>query len=239
MDGGAHPMKPLTVCCVWVKGAYPYTAEYVVRLERMARRFIHQPFRFVCLTDQPTAIPTIETVTIATPGDPVPAPTRGIWSKVELFNPFHFWNRHGDRVLFLDLDVLVVADIDAIVSFPAPLALTEDALVLERAHQDEDRYGRKLVRRFNSSVIVFDGGTQNAIFTQWTPQVAQRLSTDQDWIGEFATDAASMPLAWFPRISRIQPPWPTTAKVVLVKKPKNHEAVDRWPWFEPAWGGWA
>lgn len=229
----------LTVVCVWVKGAYPYTAEYVVRLERMARRFIPQPFRFVCLTDQPKALPSIECITVSTPGDPTPAPTRGIWTKIELFNPFHFWNRHGDRVLFLDLDVLLVSGLAPIIDYPATLALTEDMFVEERKHLDEDRYGRKLVRRFNSSVIVFDGGTQNALYTGWSPDVSLRLSTDQDWIGEHASSAEAMPVAWFPRISRQQPPWPADAKVVLVKKPKNHEAVDRWPWFNDAWGGWA
>jgi hypothetical protein len=34
----------------------------------------------------------------------------------------------------------------------------------------------------------------------------------------------------------VRPPWPKEAKVVLVKKPKNHEAVERWPWFEAMWG---
>lgn len=229
----------LTVVCVWVKGAYPYTAEYVVRLEKMARRFIPQAFRFVCLTDQPKALPGVECIPIETPGDPCPQPTRGIWSKIELFNPFHFWNREGHRVLFLDLDVLLVSSLLPIVEYPARLALTEDMFVQERQHLNVDRYGRALVRRFNSSVIVFDGGTQNALCTHWTPKVALRLSTDQDWIGERAPEAKAMPVAWFPRISRQQPPWPSDAKVVLVKKPKNHEAVQRWDWFEQAWGGWA
>lgn len=228
----------LTVVCVWVKGAYPYTAEYVTRLEKMARRFIPQPFGFVCLTDQPKALPDIETIVIESPGDPVPQPTRGIWSKIELFNPFHFWNRHGHRVLFLDLDVLIVASLLPIIEYPAELALTEDMFVEERKHLNTDRYGRGLVRRFNSSVIVFNGGTQNALCTHWTPKVALRLSTDQDWIGERATNAEAMPVAWFPRISRVQPPWPPDTKVVLVKKPKNAICAAQWDWFEPMWGGW-
>lgn len=233
-------MKPLTVCCVWVKGAYPYTAEYVVRLERMVRRHLPRPFRFVCLTDQPKALPKhIETVVVSTPEDPVPEPTRGIWTKIELFNPFREWNRHGDRVLFLDLDVLVVANLESIVDTPAALALTEDALVLERAHLDTDRFGRKVVRRFNSSVIVFDGGTQNELFTRWTPKVALRLSTDQDWTAEQAPHAVGLPLNWFPRISRVQPPWKPEVKVVLCKKPKNAIWADKEQWFEHAWGGWA
>lgn len=230
-------MTPLTVCCVWVKGAYPYTAEYVVRLERMVRRHLRRPFRFVCLTDQPNALPTAIDVVRIQPDAMVPEPTRGIWAKLEVFNPARAWNSLG-RVLFLDLDVLVVADLDPIVDFPATFALTTDAFVEERTHLDTDRFNRKLVRKFNSSVMVWDGGPQTVcpLFTTWTPSDALRLSTDQDWIAEQSSDAQGMPLEWFPRISRVQPPWPSEAKVVLVKKPKNHEAVERWPWFEPMWG---
>lgn len=230
-------MTPLTVVCVWVKGPVPYTADYVVRLERMVRKYLQRPFRFVCLTDQPKALPkSIERVIVPTPGDDIPPATKGIWTKLEVFNPDRQWQQQPGRVLYLDLDVLVVANLDPIVDFPASFALTEDAFVVERAHLNVDRYGRRLVRRFNSSVMVWDGGTQTELFADWSVHDALRLSTDQDWIGEQSDIAKPMPLGWFPRISRVQPPWPAEAKVVLVKKPKNHEAAERWAWFEQMWG---
>lgn len=224
----------LTVVCVFVRGPYPYTADYVVRLERMVRRQLARPFRFVCLTDRAEELPaTIEAIRIRGLAGQVPNNGAGYWNKVRLFDPaLHL----RGRVLYIDLDSLIVGPLEPIVDYPASLALTEDALVLERAHLNTDRYGRGLVRRFNSSVMVWDGGLHQDLWTRWTPAVAQRLSTDQDWIGEQAEDAVGMPLGWFPRISRVQPPWPADAKVVLVKKPKNHEAAQRWPWFEPLWG---
>lgn len=226
----------ITVCCVWVRGPVNYTAEYVFRLRKMVARHLSRAHRFVCLTDRPQELPGIETISITSMAGIVPDNGAGFWTKVVLFNPA--LGLFG-RVLFLDLDVLIVSDLAPIVDYPAPFALTEDALVVERAHLDRDRYNRKLVRRFNSSVMVWYGGLCRDIWDAWTPEVAQRLSTDQDWIGERYYSAAAMPLAWFPRISRVQPPWPEDAKVVLVKKPKNLDAVARWPWFEQAWGGWA
>lgn len=226
----------LTVCCVFATGPYPYTAEYVVRLERMVRRYLARPFRFVCLTDRQAELPSsIETIKIAGLTGTVPGNGVGYWQKVKLFDPAL---ELGQRVLYIDLDSLVVAPLDPIVDFPAQLALTEDAFVVERAHLDTDRHGRKLVRRFNSSVMVWDGGAFPGLFTSWTPSVAQRLSTDQDWIGEQAIEAKGMSLAWFPRISQVQPPWPEDAKVVLVKKPKCHVWLERAPWFDEMWGGW-
>lgn len=215
-----------------VRGEYPYEPEYVRRLKLMVDRFCAMPFRFCCLTDQPMAMPTgVEAIPI-TRFDGCHA----YWSKLQLFDPRHGWT---DRMLYLDLDSLIVAPLDPIIDFPATFALTEDAWVVERAHVKTDRYGRTLVRRFNSSVMVWDGGTQTELFAKWTLADAERLSTDQDWVGEQAQDAQAMPLEWFPRASRVQPPWPTNTKVVLVKKPKNVEACQRWPWFDEAWGGWA
>ena len=139
-------------------------------------------------------------------------------------------------MLFLDLDVLIVGALDPIVEFPASLALTEDAVAPARAGDDRDRYGRRRMRRFNSSVIVWEAAAGTAIFERWTPAVAETLSTDQDWIAAVAPEAAAMPLAWFPRISQVHPPWPDDATVVLCKKPKNAEAIRRWPELAAWWG---
>jgi hypothetical protein len=236
----------LTVCCVLVDGPVKgFSVDYVVRMHRMVRRYLSRPFRFVCLTDGtrgPLPAP-IETIRIPSCGQDVPANGRGYWAKLQVFNRT---NGLEGRVLYLDLDTMPVAPLDPIVDFPASLALTTDAFVVERAHLDTDRYGRKLVRRFNSSVMVWDasqhpGGLNEQLFD--TVEIADmlRLSTDQDWIGEQAEWAKGMPLEWFPRLSKIGPPetWRPEFKVILTKKPKNHDAVTRFPWFNEWWGGWA
>lgn len=227
----------LTVCCVLVDGPVKsYDADHVVRLEKMVLKYLDEPFRFVCLTDGSRGHLSCETIQIASRGEDVPENGRGYWAKVELFNRA---NGLTGRCLFLDLDVLVVGPLGSIVRYPSDLALTADALVDERKHLDTDRYGRKLVRRFNSSVIVWDAGAHDYLFDRLTNADIHRLSTDQDWIGEQAKTAAAMPLHWFPRISRVQPPFDGDARVVLVKKPKPADACRQWDWFEPMWGGWA
>lgn len=226
----------LTVCCVCVAGpVVGYSVEYVVRLERMVRKHLARPYRFLCFTDGTKGeMPRpIDTIRVAKSSDQIPEPVRGIWTKLQVFNPAH--NFRG-RMLFLDLDVLVVAPLDPIVDFPAGLALTEDAFVVERAHLNKDRYGRRLVRKFNSSVMVWNAGAHDHLFTEWTIADTLDYSTDQDYIGERAPNARPMPLAWFPRVSQVRPPWPPDAKVALCKKPKNAEAVKMWPELIPWWG---
>lgn len=227
----------LTVACVFVRGPYPYTADYVVRLERMVRRYLPRPFRFVCLTDQPWLFrDPIDTLAIPATLDGAV----GYWTKLQLFNPAHA-RFLGERVLFLDLDTLVVGDLSPIVDQSAWFSLVEDELARERPARSVNTAGQTVLRQFNASVMVFDPHWPmvQRIWEAWTPDVAQRLQSDQDWYAELYPAATAMPADWFPRISRAQPPWPEAAKVVLVKKPKNHLAAQQWPWFAEQWGGWA
>jgi hypothetical protein len=219
----------VTVACVFVRGEYPYTVEYVTRLRAMVERWIDRPFRFACLTDQPEQLPpSVEPIVIEK------LPGFAYWSKLELFNPARQWK---GRVLYLDLDSLIVSYLDRIVDMKAAFALIDDGPNVGRKQRPRDAFGRLIVRRFNSSCMVWDGGTQTHLYTDWTPADGERLSGDQDYLGEKAQDATAMPAAWFPRISQVgPPPWPWLVKVILAKKPKNHEALRQYPWVAPLWG---
>lgn len=220
-------MTPLTVACVYVKGEYPYTVEYVVRLRAMVAQWIDRPFRFVCLTDRPHEMPgDLEPITVSKLAGSAP------WTKLELFNPARGFS---GRLLYFDLDTLIVAPLGPIVDAPSDFAITADPPRL--GQKPRDSYGRAIVRRFNSSVMVWDAGAAADLYTEWTAPVAYRLSGDQDWIGERRPDAYAMPRAWFPRISEaVRPPWEPDAKVILVKVPKNHILAQEQPWFRPLWG---
>lgn len=213
----------LTVACVWVNGHVPFGVEYVAKLHAMARRWIARPFEFVCFTDRPALLPKgVEPVVIDSPGQ-----LKGWWSKVELFN-----KAHGlcGRVLYLDLDTLIVDPLDEVIDYPAPFALAPHAGTFN------GKDGLTVVKRFNSSVMVWDAGTQDHIFDNWTPKTAKRLWGDQDHIGEQCPFASAMPAEWFPRLSDLDGERPDVrAKVVLAKKPKNVIASQRLAWFREAW----
>jgi hypothetical protein len=217
-------MTPTTVACVWVRGHVAYPVEYVTRLEATVARWMDRTYRFVCLTDRPGRLPKgVEPAVI-----PTPVGHYAWWSKLQLFNralPL------GGRVLYLDLDTLPVAPLAPLLDYPAPFALVPHAGAFEGLN------GRRVVKRFNSSVMVYNAGEQAALFEEWRPDVTLRLWGDQDWIGERAPDAATFPAAWCPRLSELGGSPPVApAVVVLSKKPKNLEAARRWSWFDAAWG---
>jgi len=220
-----------TIVCVWVQGNVPYKSEYVFRLRSMVLAQLSWKHEFVVLTDQPLAVnlPGIRPIRIPSPNG-IP----GWWSKLELFNPQHGLKGPG---LYLDLDVLIPSSIDPLFEY-----LDEFTLV-PHAGNFGGRGKLKVVKRYNSSVMYFDDmAAYSELYTNWSPKVAGRLWGDQDWIGEQLPWQQTMPLKWFPRVSQLDLSLGPNnidpdAKVILCKKPKNHELVKTWRWVDRMWNG--
>jgi hypothetical protein len=211
-----------TVLCVWVKGQVAYSPDYVQRLKAMVSRQMDRPYRFVCLTDRPWELAAVDTIPITGPGA-----LKGWWSKVRCFDA---GLRLSGRLLYLDLDSLIVGPLAPILDYPSRFALVPPGGTFE------GKGPLKVVTRFNSSVMVWDADHNHRLFDDWTPLVSERLWGDQDWIGEQMPGADTMPADWFPRISQLGQERPSAeAKVVLMKTPKNAEAAERWAWVKAIW----
>lgn len=207
------PAEALTVACVWVRGNVPFTADYVHKLRSMVGRHLATPHRFVCLTDRPDELPGVEC-------SPVPTPDGmfGWWSKMHLFEP----GRLSGRVLYLDLDVIVMRDLrDLLVGTLSSLTL------IPHAGTFQGHGMRRVVHRYNSSVMRFWAEDCADLWEEWRPELTRELWGDQDFIGLVRPSAALWPLRWFPRISevRAEPEREDEARVILCKKPKNHVAA--------------
>jgi hypothetical protein len=149
-----------------------------------------------------------------------------------LFNPKHKILQSG-RVMYLDLDVLVTGQLDDVAYYDTGFA------IVPHAGDFNGKGAKQVVKRYNSSVMSWNGGEHNYLYHDWKFDVVNRLWGDQDWIGERMPNAAKMPLEWFPRLSQITDSNVeeviNRSKVILCKKPKNLEAAKRWKWFEKAW----
>lgn len=195
----------------------------------VGRALKSKPHRFVCLTDDVGRLRGTEIDTVRVPkcvGIP------GWWSKIELFNPSTF--KVGSRIISIDLDVLVrslsgIADIKS-----------DKLSLVPPAGSFQGRDGLQVIKRYNSSVMAWTACERlSKLYKMWTPAFAQRLWGDQDYIGQMLPYEDTMPLEWFPRISEMdcasgEPDW-GNARVILCKKPKNHEALSLYPWFDGAW----
>lgn len=139
----------------------------------------------------------------------------GWWNKVELFRP----GRFEGRVLYLDLDTVVVGPLDELVRH-------KGCLHLDRWGWTEKVYG--------SGVMVWDAGEHEEAFTRFTPEVPRRLRGDQDWLTELGGWGALPDGICVSRKYHCKSGVPEGASVVCYHGPrKPHE--DRAPWAMEAW----
>ena len=218
-----------TLACVMVRGKRrKYSPKYVHRLRQMVGRHTDRPFRTVCLTDQPDDMPEgVEAVRIPGLGED---DARGWWRKMYLFHP---GMPFGDRVLYLDLDVLVVGDLAPIIDYPADFAIAPDS-----APDFRGKGQWKTVKGYQSSVMVWDHRARERFFTGFDPTMPNRLWGDQDALKEMSPDERTFPGQWFKRLTPSGPEnWVPETKVVFCIKYayKNHRAAKIFPWFKDYW----
>lgn len=110
--------NPLTVLCL--KAGKAYGPEYVNILYDMVSRNLPQGYegRFVCLTDDTEGLhENIKTI-------PLPDDLEGWWGKLYMFKRGLF--NDGDRILFMDLDTLIIGNIAEIANYRGQFATLKD-----------------------------------------------------------------------------------------------------------------
>lgn len=157
-EGGAA-RGDLTVACVLRSGG-DFDAEYVERLRDAVSAHLELDHRFVALSDVPVPC---ERIALRTDWP-------GWWAKLELFREL----RTG-RVLYFDLDTVIVGPIDAIAATPFRFAMLRDWAY---------------PATFNSSVMAWSGDC-SAIAEGFTVERGAAYRTperwaDQGWIAERA-----------------------------------------------------
>lgn len=192
-----HSVKPtLVVCCLQWGNRYPEI--YVHRLARAVAANLDCPHRFVCFTDSPENLGS-ELEHRALPPIPLDRElwNKGIWPKLGLFASDTF--DPGTPVLYLDLDVLILGDLDR---FKTHL-LREGGLAIIREWNPAllkllpvalrpDRGG-------NSSVVGWIAGEQTQIYDAFCADPEGSRSTwrnDQKFITAHARNKKYWPHNW-------------------------------------------
>lgn len=141
---------------VCVKVGTKYGPEYVNRLASMVARHRMRPYRFLCLTDDPTGL-ECDYADIETD-------LPGWWAKLILFKPHS--KLDGQRVLYLDLDTVIVANVDFLLDYDGPFCILKDF------------WGPA----YNSSVMSIAPGFGRHVWEQFDTDRMMALHGDQDWI---------------------------------------------------------
>jgi len=200
------------VACVLKSGGM-YTRAHVRILEAMVTRHL-QIERFVCLSDVDLQLKNVERI-------PLRHNWPGWWAKCELFTPRLF--PAGARVLYLDLDMLIVGDLSDMASRTEPFLIAGDTY---------RRPPKRPTIGLQSSLMMWTAGETDDIYSDFAKRPAQLMRKyqqlgDQGWIEEKRPNATLWEVA-------------TPGQLVSFKKhcrtglPPNARIVDfHGPQFKP------
>jgi hypothetical protein len=144
-------------------------AEYVNNLFRACNKHITTPFAFVCFTDDAAGFdPGVEVIHL--PGKKV---AWGWWNKLYALGGGVL--PKGERVLFVDLDTLILRNIDDLAAYQGPFA----GLGCARSN-----------RLFSSGIMAWEAGTQDHVWDEWLKAGKPILgSGDDEWINKVCPHA--------------------------------------------------
>ena len=103
-----------------VKNGTKYGPEYVNRLFWAVKRHLSVEHEFICLTDNPKGLHHEIEVERDESGLP------GWWAKMRLFDVNSPMRSEHNRVLFFDLDTIIVDSIDFMAQYTGPFAILRD-----------------------------------------------------------------------------------------------------------------
>lgn len=207
----------LHIVCVQTGNYLGRGPEYVNTLYDMVRRNLEAGLRgeFVCFTDSPFGLHK-DIVT-----RPVPDGLEGWWHKLWLFSPGLF--PEGDRVVFLDLDTLVLGALDDIVKYDGEFAMLRDF------YRDDG---------FQSSVMCWRAGFGQHLWDDYVKagKPTHDIGGDQSWIEKRTRPDALQDLfpdAFVSYKVHCQKYPPKGAKVIVFHgRPRPHEVGG---WVADVW----
>lgn len=157
----------------WVsKSRVEYSAKHVNVLYSMFKRHYHKPFRFVCITDDPTGI-NCETYPLwndlADAKNPI-AHWVTCYPRLKIFSKEMGEVFGGDRILSLDLDIVIADDITELLE-------REGDFVGWDAGNKNSQY------RYCGSMYMFDAGSQSFLYDDFDPETSPQESHDAGFLG--------------------------------------------------------
>lgn len=161
---------------VFVKQGTAYSSEYVSILADMIRRNLPENFpgQFVCFTDNPVGLD------VSIVARELPCDLKGWWGKLWLFKNGHFAD--GDRVLYFDLDTVIVGALDLVVKYDGPFAILRDF------YRDDG---------LQSAVMAWPANTMDHVWAVWNKfGRPESMGGDQAWLEEIFEADAFKPDVW-------------------------------------------
>lgn len=181
----------IEVVCFKYRPRRPYRSTFgpqtVHTLRNMVRRHLSLPHRFSCITDDSTGLDDdIRVIPIWDDYADVRNPSLmngpSCYRRLKLFSQ-EARTLIGERILCLDLDMVITADITSLIDVPDDLVMA-DGITLEK-----DSHITKPFCRYNGSMMLLTAGAHTQVWQEFDPLTSPRIAhaagqrgTDQGWI---------------------------------------------------------
>ena len=200
----------LNIVCV--KWGDKYSADYVnILFDMVIRNMTPREAKFICFTDDHTDLdPRIET-------RPLPGNLDGWWNKIYLFKEGVFEN--GERVVFFDLDTLVINAIDRVLFYGGEFAILRD-------------FYRP--NGLQSSVMLWEAGKLNHFWTEFEKQEFPNIEGGDQAFIESLNPEVDILQVLFPgkfasyKVNCINGPSPDNSVIVFHGEPKPDNCDSEW-----------
>lgn len=219
----------ITVAMVRTGDKYP--AAYMAKLAAGVRKHLAADHEILCLADRPDDVPAgIGVWDVSGYG------LTGWWAKMLLFH--HAIPARGDRILYFDLDTLIVGDLAPLAAYDGPFGICANFTRRAGIVTWPCNYG--------SCVMSFPTGSLHKdvwlrFRARQDEMMAEAGAYGDQWSIEMLRPGADMlqalmPAQYFAHFKRDlnrQPPAPETSVVVFGGTPKPHEVTA--PWYAERW----
>lgn len=213
----------------WLWGT-KYSKTDVERLRIGVARHLVQPHRFVCMSDR-----IIDSyVHLIREEDRFLLREPGCFARLRLFDPgFQEEFKASDRVINLDLDVVITGPLDSLFDRDEPF------VILSGANADNPC-------PFNGSVFMLRKGAHPEIFEKFSLEAAKNVPyytfpDDQAWFHHMLPDAATWPVAKSGIYAFKKPGWPkgddlpSNASIVAFPGWRSPGRFKELPWVRDNW----
>lgn len=163
------PVEPISVALVLKTGGETFNYKYVNALAGNIKKHLTVPHKIVCLTDDVSGIDRSLVDAIKPLRHNLPK----WWSKIELFNSENF---DTNRVLYLDLDTVIVDNIDNIASLDCNFIGIRDFFHMFT---------------LQTGIMMWKNGSYDKLYTSFisdSDKLMRSMHGDHEWIGQNVTE---------------------------------------------------
>lgn len=230
-----HRHSVALVVCTWLWGA-KYSPIYVERLHKGLRKHLEQPFRFLCFTERERSVTFSEGIERYGIQDTALTHLKGCFARLRMFDPA--WQQAcgiADRLVCLDLDVVITGPLDQLFDRPESLVVLQGANAANPCP-------------YNCSVMMLRKHAHPELWTDFSVDKLDRIPRhefpdDQGWLWYRVKHAAAWLVGWPSGIYAFKKPgWPkdndelpADARIVSFIGWRDPNAFTRLPWVQEHW----